>query len=118
MADVIATERIYEDLPIARSDRRRRVLRYGIGAVVPEADQKRLGVTSKGTQSKVPEAEIDASGGVVPLPSAAAPITTSPQGDPATAGSVKAEAPATKSAAKKAPAKKATAAKKAAAKRS
>ena len=88
MADVVATARIFEEVPVPRSTRTRKVLRYGAGQIVPEAEAKRLGVSAEGTQKKVPLAEADAAG-TVPLTQKAIP--------------------AKKTAAKKAPAKKATA---------
>ena len=91
MADVVATARIFEEVPVPRSSRTRKVLRYAVGQVIPEAEAKRLGVSSEGTQKKVPLAETDPSG-VVPLTQKAIP--------------------AKKTAAKKAPAKKAAPAKK------
>lgn len=66
MADVVATARIFEEVPVPRSQRTRKVLRFAAGQVVPEAEAKRLGVSANGTQKKVPVAEVDASG-VVPL---------------------------------------------------
>lgn len=66
MADVVAAERIFEDLRIPRTkNRTRRVLRYTPGQVIPEAVAKALGVDKKGKQKKVPTSD-DASG-VVPL---------------------------------------------------
>lgn len=76
MADVIAAERIFEEVPIPRSTRTRRVLRYAKGQTVPDSDVGRLGVASNGTQKKVPLAEVDESGAVVPLPSTAASTKT------------------------------------------
>lgn len=103
MADVVATERIWEAVPVPRTkDRTRRVLRYRPGQVIPEATAKALNVKADGTQSKVPTADADTTN-VVPL-----------QAAPRKAAAKK--APARKATAKKAPAKKA-AAKKAAGRR-
>lgn len=66
MADVVATTRIWEDIPIPRTkNRTRRVLRFTPGQVVPEADAKRLKVKKDGTQSKVPVSTGD--DGLIPL---------------------------------------------------
>lgn len=103
MADVVATERIWERVPIPRTkDRTRKVLRFAAGSIVPEEDAKRLNVKADGTQSKVPLAETDESG-------------TVPLSDPPKAAAK--AAPTKKAAAKKAAAKKAGTAKKAAAKK-
>ena len=104
MADVVATERIFEEVPIPRSDRTRRVLRYAVGQVVPEADLDRLNVTKDGTQKSVPMAETDESGAVVPLASSTAG-RPAPAREPVTSGAAKAQARQT---AKKAAPKKAT----------
>lgn len=66
MADVVASTRIFEEVPVPRSQRTRKVLRFAAGQVVPEAEAKRLGVSADGTQKKVPLAETDPSG-VIPL---------------------------------------------------
>lgn len=66
MADVVAFARIFEEVPIPRSERTRRVLRFAPGQVIPEADAKRLNVKADGTQSKVPVADAD-DAGVIPL---------------------------------------------------
>lgn len=102
--DVIATTRIYEEVPIPRSDRTRRVLRYGVGAVVPADDQKRLNVSKDGGQSKVPMAETDETGAVVPLPSSTAAVnrpTPEAQRDPVTPRKVQKKSAAAKRAAKR-----------------
>lgn len=107
MADIIATARVYEEVPLARSDRTRRVLRYGIGAVIPEAEAKRLNVSGDGTQSTVPKADADT--GPTGTASAAQPT---PAADDATTARTTAT-PARKAAPAKKAAKKAAAAKKA-----
>lgn len=67
MADVVATERIFEKVPIPRTQgRTRQVLRYTPGQVVPGDQAKALGVDKKGRQKKIPTAESDPAG-VVPL---------------------------------------------------
>lgn len=63
---VVATARIFERVPIPRSSRTRRVLRYAVGQIVPEDDVDRLRVKADGTQRSVPEADSDPAG-VVPL---------------------------------------------------
>lgn len=65
MADVVASERIFEEVRIPRSKRTRKVLRFTPGMVVPEADAKRLGVSKAGKQKKVPVN--DDQSGLVPL---------------------------------------------------
>ncbi len=101
MADaIVATERIHERIPVPRSKRTRKVLRYGPGQVVPPADVDRLNVKADGTQSSVPTAE-DGSTVSVPLPAKKA---AAKRKAPAKAAAKKAS-PA-KKAAKKAPAKK------------
>lgn len=64
--DVVATTRIWEDVPIPKSTRFRRVLRYRPGDVVRAADAERLAVDVNGVQSSVPRATFDGSG-VIPL---------------------------------------------------
>lgn len=98
---VVATERIHEILPVPRSSRTRRVLRYAPGQVVSPEDVDRLNVKADGTQGKVPTAEADASG-AVPLAAKKAAAK---------------KAPARKATAKKATTKKAAPRKKAAAKK-
>jgi len=66
MADVVASERIFEKVRIPRSKTRtRKVLRYTPGQVIPSEVAKALGVRKDGTQKKVPTSD-DATG-VVPL---------------------------------------------------
>lgn len=101
MTDVVATERIWEQVPIPRTkDRTRKVLRFAPGSIIPSEEAKRLNVKGDGTQSAIPTAE--SPDGLVPL-------------DPEMKVSAKKAAPA-KAAAKKSGAKKAGA-KKAAAKK-
>lgn len=64
MADVVASERIFEDMPIPRSTRTRRILRYAPGAVIPEARAKALNVGKNGRQKKVPTAKFDETGAI------------------------------------------------------
>lgn len=95
--DVIAQSRVYEEVPIPRTERTRKVLRFGIGAVIPAEDAKRLKVDAAGRQRSVPMADLDESGAVVPLSQTAPGVQREPVTPP-----------------RKAPAKKAKAAKKAA----
>ena len=101
MADRVATERIWEAVPVPRTKRTRRVLRFRPGQGIPEAEAKRLNVKADGTQSKVPLAETDVANVTALPPSKAAP----------------AKKAAKKTAAKKSGAKKGTAKKAAARKR-
>lgn len=72
MADIVATERIWENVPIPRTaDRTRRVLRYRPGQVVPEDRAKALNVKADGTQSKVPTADDATGDAAVPIKKAA-----------------------------------------------
>lgn len=64
--DVVAKEKVWERVPIPKTDRTRRVLRFSPGQIVPEAEAKRLGVSAAGKQAVVPTAETDPSG-VIPL---------------------------------------------------
>lgn len=74
---VVATARIFEEVPIPRTSRTRKVLRYAVGHVVPGGDVDRLNVKADGTQAKVPTAEADASG-AVPLAAKKAPAKKAP----------------------------------------
>lgn len=66
MADVVATERIFENVRIPRTkDRVRKVLRFTPGMAVPGDQAKALGVDKKGRQKKVPTNDDQA--GLVPL---------------------------------------------------
>lgn len=85
---VVAAERIFEDVPLPRSNRSRKILRFAVGQVVPGPERDRLNVDDQGRQTKVPSAETDAVAGV-----------------PERARTAK-KAPARKAPAKKAPAKK------------
>lgn len=87
MNDVVATDRIFEKVPIPRTQRTSKVLRFRPGQVIPAEDARRLGVGTDGTQKSVPTAE-ETSTPVVPL-------------------AAKASAKKAKAAPKKAPAKKA-----------
>lgn len=69
---VVATARIFEEVPIPRTTRTRKVLRYTPGHPIPEADVARLNVKADGTQSSVPLADADESG-AVPLAAKKAP---------------------------------------------
>lgn len=75
MAGVIATERIFEKLPITNAqERTRKVLRFAPGQVVPDEEAERLGVSADGTQADVPTADTDVSGHV-PLVSRTSLVT-------------------------------------------
>jgi topoisomerase IA-like protein len=76
MADVVSTERIWEKVPIARTSRSAKLLRFRPGQIVPEAEAKRLNVKADGTQSSVPTAaeiipEVDATTSTAPAKKAA-----------------------------------------------
>lgn len=54
---VVAAERIWEIVPVPRSRRTRKVLRFAPGAAIPPDEAKRLNVRQDGHQSKIPTAK-------------------------------------------------------------
>lgn len=61
MGDVVARDRVWERVPIPRSKRFRRVLRYRAGQVIPEEKARALNVGDDGIQTEVPTSDRDES---------------------------------------------------------
>lgn len=74
MNAVVATARIFEKVPIPRSDRTSKVLRFTPGNVIPGDVAERLNVGADGTQSSIPTADAEATSAVplTPTPTKAA----------------------------------------------